>query len=69
MPRYFCRPQMEEDVFVCIPTVSQWDTPWTEKNISNGAFIRTGDYRISQLTTREERSFGAEVQVIMGNIP
>ena len=35
----------------------------------NAAFIRTGDYRISQLTTREERSFGAEVQVIMGNIP
>ena len=23
-----------------------------------GAFIRTGDYRISQFTTREERSFG-----------
>ena len=36
---------------------------------SNAAFIRTGDYRISQLTTREERSFEAEVQVIMGNIP
>ena len=34
-----------------------------------GAFIRTGDYRIFQLTTREERSFWAEVQVIMGNIP
>ena len=33
------------------------------------AFIRTGDYRISQFTTREERSFEAEVRVIMGNIP
>ena len=33
------------------------------------AFIRNGDYRISQFTTREERSFEAEVWVIMGNIP
>ena len=37
--------------------------------VTDAAFIRTGDYRISQFTTREERSFEAEVRVIMGNIP
>ena len=39
------------------------------RGLTNAAFIRTGDYRISQFTTREERSFEAEVRVIMDNIP
>ena len=36
---------------------------------TNGAFIRTREFRISHFTTCEERSLEAEVQINMGSIP
>ena len=74
MGRAIWRPRYtHEVVVVVVRIIYRAESFYTYKfhvfRVANAAFIRSRDYRTSQFTAREERSFQAEVRVFMGNIP